>query len=247
VTERHVTVVGGGRAGGSFAGALGEAGWTVTSVDRALLASGGADSLPQCDLVLLCVPDAAIEEVSLAVPVDSSRVVAHCAGSVGLELLSRHPARASVHPLVSLPDPEVGAGRLRGAWFAVSGDPLAAELVEALGGRFVEVDDGRRAAYHAAAVVASNHLVALMGQVERIAASAGVPLEAFIDLAQGSLDNAASLGPAAALTGPVSRGDWSTVRSHLAAIDESERDAYVALVTAAARLAGRDVPDLGRR
>ncbi len=98
---------------------------------------------------------------------------------------------------------------------------------------------------HAAAVVASNHLVALMGQVQRIGAAAGVPLQAYLDLAAGTLDNVAELGPQAALTGPVSRGDWATLRRHLAAIEPSERPAYLALAEAAARLAQRELPPLG--
>jgi predicted short-subunit dehydrogenase-like oxidoreductase (DUF2520 family) len=91
--------------------------------------------------------------------------------------------------------------------------------------------------------VASNHLVALLGQVERLAAAAGVPAEAYWDLARPTIDNVVELGAAAALTGPVARGDWETVRRHLAAIAPDERDAYLAMSVAAARLVGRDVPD----
>ena len=76
------------------------------------------------------------------------------------------------------------------------------ELVLALGGRLLEVPTGARAAYHAAACIASNHLVALLGQVQRVAASVGLPLEAFLPLAEGALEDVRELGPAAALTGP---------------------------------------------
>ena len=101
----------------------------------------------------------------------------------------------------------------------------------------VAADD--RVAYHAAAVVASNHLVALLGQVERIAAPLGVPLEAFLDLAAGSLWNVRELGPADALTGPAARGDEATIDAHLAALDPAERSAYEVLAEQARRLAGR--------
>jgi predicted short-subunit dehydrogenase-like oxidoreductase (DUF2520 family) len=124
---------------------------------------------------------------------------------------------------------------------------MAAEVVTALGGRFVHVDDDHRAAYHAAAAIASNHLVALLGQVERVAAAAGVPLDAFLDLVRGSVDNVAALGPAAALTGPVARGDWDTVARHLAALPPEERAAYEAMAALAARLRQPEPASVNRR
>ena len=159
--------------------------------------------------------------------------MAHLAGSLGLDVLAPHERRAAVHPLRSIP---TGATDLRGAWFAVAGDPIAGEVVEALGGQRVEVADADRVAYHAAACIASNHLVALLGQVSRVAATAGVPLDAYLDLVRGTVDNVAALGPAAALTGPVARGDEATVARHLAALDPAERPAYEALADAARRL-----------
>lgn len=242
----RVRVVGAGRAGGSFALALGEAGWLVELVVHGVPLAGAAADV---DLLLLCVPDAAVAEVAASVEPVRGTVVAHCAGSLRLDALAPHPERASVHPLVSLPSPPIGAARLRGAWFGVAADgptaaAVASRLVDDLGGRAVEPSEDRRAEYHAAAAVASNHLVALLGQVERIAAVAGVPLDAYLDLAAGSLANVAELGPAAALTGPVARGDWDTVRRHLAALPEGERSAYRALAVEAARLVGQDVPDL---
>jgi predicted short-subunit dehydrogenase-like oxidoreductase (DUF2520 family) len=125
---------------------------------------------------------------------------------------------------------------LRGAWFAVGGDPLASRVVDDLGGHPVVVADEHRAGYHAAACIASNHLVALLGQVERVGAAAGVPLAAYADLVRQTVDSVASLGPAAALTGPVRRGDEATVARHLAALDPSERPAYEAMADAARRL-----------
>jgi predicted short-subunit dehydrogenase-like oxidoreductase (DUF2520 family) len=129
---------------------------------------------------------------------------------------------------------------------------LAWEVVSDLDGRFVEVAETSRTAYHAAAVVASNHLVALLGSVERIAAEAGVPLAAFLDLVRGTVDNVELLGPAAALTGPVARGDWATVARHRQAIPAGEVESYDALTAAAVRLladpptrSGTNVPSGG--
>jgi predicted short-subunit dehydrogenase-like oxidoreductase (DUF2520 family) len=147
-----------------------------------------------------------------------------------------------LHPLVSLPDATIGAGRIRGAWIAVAGDEAAEHLAHLLEGRAFRVDDGMRTLYHATATVAANHLTALFGQVERLAKQAGVPFEAFIALAQGALESSAALGPTAALTGPVSRGDWMTVANHLAALPADERDFYRACARQAAVLAHRTWP-----
>jgi predicted short-subunit dehydrogenase-like oxidoreductase (DUF2520 family) len=251
--SRRVAVVGSGRAGGAFARALTEAGWSTEAVrarDLISLAGGpgpgsaAPEALGSAEMVLLCVPDSAVAQVARGLAPSEGRVVAHCSGSLGLDVLDPAPRRASVHPLASLPDAAVGAARLVGAWFAVSGDPVASEVVGALRGHVVALDDADRATYHAAAAIASNHLVALMGQVERVANSAGVPLEAYRRLALESLEGAFDTAPAEALTGPVARGDWDTVRRHLVAIPVEERPAYLAMAAEAARLAGREVPEL---
>jgi predicted short-subunit dehydrogenase-like oxidoreductase (DUF2520 family) len=165
-------------------------------------------------------------------------VVAHMAGSLGLDVLAGHAKTGSLHPLVPLPNAELGARRLTShAWFAVAGDPLVTEAVVALGGHPLTVDDDHRVAYHAAAVVASNHLVALLAQSERIAASAGLPLEAYLDLVRATVDNVAALGPRDALTGPAARGDEVTIARHLRALPDDERALYEALSEACRRLA----------
>jgi predicted short-subunit dehydrogenase-like oxidoreductase (DUF2520 family) len=185
------------------------------------------------DAVLIATPDAAVAEVAAAVePVDST-VILHMAGSLTLDALAPHPRRASVHPLVSLPHPD--PQRLKGAYFAIAGDPLARQIVNQLDGHPIEVDDANRVLYHAAAAIASNHLVALLCQVQRVAAAADVPLDAYLDLVRQTVDNVAALGPARALTGPVKRGDWATVERHLAALPEDERPAYEAMVREAQR------------
>jgi predicted short-subunit dehydrogenase-like oxidoreductase (DUF2520 family) len=229
-------IIGPGRAGLSLQRALAEAGWT------ALPPLGRHDDLTAAaegvDLLVIAVPDAAISGVaSLVRPIDTT-VVAHLAGSLGLEELAPHARRASIHPLVALPNPEVGAARLRGTWFATEGDRLVDGVVRDLEGRAVIVAAGRRAAYHAAACIASNHLVALLAQVELVAATAGVPLDAYLDLVRATVDSVERLGPAAALTGPAARGDWATIQRHRDALPEGERAAYDALMERAAELAG---------
>ncbi|MFM7063768.1 MAG: DUF2520 domain-containing protein [Actinomycetes bacterium] len=232
----RVRVVGPGRAGTSLATALAAVGWEVELLGRHDAVTSAADDV---DLLLLCVPDTVVAQVAAQVRPVPATVVAHVAGALGLDVLAPHARCAALHPLVSMPTAEVGAQRLDGAWFATAGDPLVQQVVTALGGRSVDVADSDRVAYHAAAAIASNHLVALLGQVERVAAQVGVPLDAYLDLVRGGVESVAALGPAAALTGPVARGDVDMVRRHLAALPESERDAYRALAHEVAQLVGR--------
>lgn len=189
------------------------------------------------DGVLIATPDGAIGSVAANIePGDA--VVMHCSGATSLSALAPHERRASVHPLMALPSPHVGAARLLDhGWFAVDGHELATQLVSDLGGTSFVVPDDRRAIYHATAAVSANHLVALLGQVERLADLAGVPSAAFFDLARGSFDDVVDQGATLALTGPAARGDQTTLNAHLHALPDKERDLYQALMQAAQRLA----------
>jgi predicted short-subunit dehydrogenase-like oxidoreductase (DUF2520 family) len=232
----RVRIIGPGRAGTSLHRALSRAHWTVEPlVGRDGDVVGAADGV---DLVVVATPDSAVADVAERIRPSDGAVLVHLSGSLGLAPLHRHPRRAVLHPLVALPDADRGADRLVGAWFGLSaeGDPAVEEVVDELQGRSVLVAEADWSRYHAGAVIAANHLVALMGQVERVAASVDAPLEAFLDLARGSLDDVAALGPAAALTGPVRRGDHRTIERHLAALPANERAAYDALAKEAARL-----------
>lgn len=185
------------------------------------------------DGVLIATPDAAIAEVARSIEPGVAAVL-HCSGATELTALEPHARRGSVHPLMALPTPEVGAERLANhGWFAVAGDSLATQIVADLGGSSFEVPDTRRALYHATAAVSANHLVALLGQVERLAAAAGVPARAFFDLARGSFDDVVANGAPAALTGPAARGDVATIEAHLAALPAGERELYQVLMQAA--------------
>lgn len=232
----RVVVVGPGRAGRSLQLALARAGWpepVLLGRGDELGAAGRA-----ADLLLLATPDRAVAEVAARIEPRDDVVVAHLSGSLGLGVLGDHPHRGVLHPLVALPDPDRGAERLVGAWYGVAeaGHPRVLEVVAALAGRAVPVAEGHWARYHAAASMAANHLVALLGQVERVAASVDVPLGAYLDLARGALEDVVALGPAAALTGPVRRGDHDTVARHRAALDPADLPAYDALAEEAARL-----------
>lgn len=227
-----ITIVGTGRAGSSFDIALRRVGHEVSIVHHDELSQLGAP-----ELLMLCVPDDEIAVTADGIGPRDDVVVAHVAGSRSLAVLASHPRVASLHPLTTLPSGVLGAERLIGATYCVAGDGIAAEVVASLGGRTIALCDDQRTTYHAAAVVASNHLVTLMGQVQILATSIGLSLEDFLPLAGQSLVDVARLGPVAALTGPASRGDMATIDAHLAAMPESARSTYVALANAAFELA----------
>ena len=239
-SNHSVRVVGPGRAGGALSSALTKVGWTVLAPIRH--GDALADAAKDVDLLLLATPDGAIGEVAASITPVETTVVAHLSGARGLDVLATHPFRAALHPLTSMPTAEVGAERLaRGAWFALDASSeeamtIVESVVTALGGRSFVVNDEHRVAYHAAAAIASNHVVALLGSAERVAASAGVPLEAYLELVRATIDNIEDLGVADALTGPVARGDWETVARHREDIDPSELALYDALVEAAQRV-----------
>ncbi len=237
-------IVGLGRAGGSFAAALSSAGWTL---DRTYGRNDDvADAAKGVDLLLICVPDRAIAPVAKAIaPGDA--VVVHIAGSQTLDSLTDHDRHGSIHPLMTLPDAECGAARLLdNCPFAVAGDQITGHIAEVLGGWTFHVPDDKRMLYHAAAAVASNHLVALTAQVQRLGELAGVPKAGFGPLMTASLTNALESDVTVALTGPVSRADWPTVRGHLQAVTNGhERDPslYLSLAAEAAEIAGHALPE----
>jgi predicted short-subunit dehydrogenase-like oxidoreductase (DUF2520 family) len=123
---------------------------------------------------------------------------------------------------------------------AVAGDPGVASLAQALEARLRR---RRATALARHGDDRASHVAGLMGQVERNARQVGVPLAAYLDLARSTLANVEALGPPAALTGPIVRRDWETIRAHLAALSPDDRAAYLALATEAARLAGTTVPE----
>src|SRR5262245_61066920 len=110
-------VIGKGRAGSSLGRALASRGWDV----RDALARGDdpRPALHGVDLLVIATPDSAIGAVAARVEPDAHGVIAHLAGSQGLDVLAPHARRASLHPLVALPDAALGAERLlSGGWFA---------------------------------------------------------------------------------------------------------------------------------
>jgi predicted short-subunit dehydrogenase-like oxidoreductase (DUF2520 family) len=195
--------VGRGRAGGAIAARLRERGQLVE--DRA-----------RADLVLLCVPDAAIADV--AARIAPGPWIAHVSGATPLAALAPHARVFSVHPLQTFSRAR-GAEQLDGAWAAVTARDddaraVARGLADALGLRPFDLADDQRALYHAGASIASNFLVTIYRAAARAVETAGAPAEALVPLMRRTIENHF------ALTGPIARGDWATVDAHIAALHE---------------------------
>jgi predicted short-subunit dehydrogenase-like oxidoreductase (DUF2520 family) len=220
-----LAIVGAGRVGGSLAAAAERAGLEVALAGRddALEAARGARA------ALLCVTDdaiaAAAETVAAAVP--PLELVGHVSGATGLGELA--PAAAagaatfSLHPLQTIPE---SCADFTGCPAAISGSSPAAldyarELAERLGMRPFEIAEDDRAAYHAAASIASNFLVALQESAAELLAATGVEdaRELLAPLVLRTAANWSERG-ADALTGPIARGDEATVERHLEALRE---------------------------
>lgn len=217
-TTLKIEVVGAGRMGTALVRSLRRAGFEVG--DPAPRGATGAGA----DVVLLAVPDAALAEAARHIA--AGRLVGHLSGATALDPLAPHE-RFSIHPLISIIEPEGAAAGspFAGASAAVAGSSghaiaMAEGLADALGLRPFRVEDKDRAAYHAAASVASNYLVALQRFAEDLAASAGVDREALIPLVSATVRNWAAVGAERALTGPIVRGDAATVERQRAAVEE---------------------------
>ena len=236
-------IVGRGRVGGSLARAAETAGLAVR------LSSANDAELEVSDArgVLICVPDEAIAEVCERLAHAGPPLVGHVSGASTLDVLSSAAASGretfSLHPLQTFADEQTV---VEGTPAAVAGSTSRARdyartLAETLGMRPFEVPEEKRSAYHAAAAMASNLLVALEESASELLADAGVenPRELLAPLVLRTAANWSERG-GAALTGPIARGDAVTVARHREAISETAPEllaTYDALAERAQRLA----------
>jgi len=202
-----VNVIGRGRVGSAVAARLVERG--------VALRDDGAE------LVLLCVPDAAIRDVALEL-VPGPGWIAHVSGGTPLAALDPHERRFGLHPLQTFTRAR-GPEQLDGAFAAVTAETPEArergfELARLLGLKPFELSDDARPLYHAGAAIASNYLVTLHRVASELFRSAGAPPEALVPLMQRTIENGFEL------TGPIERGDWETVEAHREAIRATRPD-----------------------
>jgi predicted short-subunit dehydrogenase-like oxidoreductase (DUF2520 family) len=155
-----------------------------------------------------------------------------------------------MHPLQTFPTAAAAAEKLSGAYVFIEGDEAAAAALDALaraiGGRPVRISAEAKALYHAAACTACNYLTALLDAARQMGRLAGIDepdfLQAVRPLVLATVENVFAMGPAAALTGPIERGDAATVRRQLAAVVGCEE-----AVRAAFRAMGKLTVDLAAR
>jgi len=241
-----IGIAGAGRLGSALAGALAAAGYRdiriasrTTSRAAEVARTLGVTAVPlesladDCALVFLAVPDRAIEGLAAGLPWRAGQGVVHGSGALGRDVLAAAHERGALtgclHPLQTFPGGatrETCAALFRGITCGVEGEPTLGRMIEAitgdLGAHPVRLEGVDRALYHAAAVLVSNNVVALMAAATRAWTLAGLPADAaraaLAPLLLAAASNVARLPLEQALTGPVARGDTETVGRHLGAL-----------------------------
>lgn len=228
-----LTVAGRGNLGRSLARAL----------HARLVPARNGFRLPRDGILFLAVPDGVVRDMAARIAaMQPSRDVAfvHCSGALGLDALEALPnnQRGSFHPLQSFPEPR-DPSAFRGITIAVDATSPILErrlrsLARSLGAKPRDVGDRDRVAYHAAAVFASNFVDVVVAEAVGLLATLGwserESLDALIPLVEGAVANIRRRGPVKALTGPIRRGDASTVSRHLAVMENPDLYRMLALV-----------------
>jgi len=276
LSEMKAVVLGAGRVGSAVGILLQRAGVEVVAVTarsathaQAAASRLGAQALTDNaeaarlgDIIFVTTSDAAIEgvvsEIARAGALRKEALVIHMSGALPLSVLDPATSAGALvgctHPLVSCADVDEALRAIPGSYFGVTAgsgaEAVLDALVRALGGRRVDVFDEAKALYHAAAVVASNYLVALEDVAVTLLERAGFDREqaakALQPLLASTVSNIGALGTTAALTGPIARGDAETVLKHRSALDaafgqdpEGYADLYRTLGMHALRIAER--------
>ena len=221
--------------------------------------------LPSTDLVLITTPDDAIEETAHRLAELASHkgkgktrhgTVLHTSGALSSAVLAPLAEAGfhagSIHPLISVSEPRAGAKALRGAFYCLEGDPsairIARQIVSDLRGKSFSIQPEKKALYHAAAVMASPHLVALFDLAIEMLAACGLSKkkakEILLPLLETTLNNLKVTDTRRALTGTFARGDLATVKRHLSALSAREfadtLEVYKLLGLRSTRLASRN-------
>jgi predicted short-subunit dehydrogenase-like oxidoreductase (DUF2520 family) len=272
----HLTIIGAGRVGRALGRALGETGWKIfgvvtramPSARRAVRFIGQGHAFAGISrqalapkMILIATPDSAVPHVAerlarLFAEDWKGKTVLHTSGALDSHVLQ--PLRAfgasvgSMHPLQTFSG--VGVPPLEGRVFAIEGDPgalrLARQMVRALGGDVLQLPASGKLVYHAAASMAAGHVLAIVEAATTAMMSLGVKrrdaVRAILPLTRQVLNNFQRLGPTAAWTGPLPRGDYGVIAAHFAALSKFPREypyAYDSLNQLAARVLSRDPED----
>jgi predicted short-subunit dehydrogenase-like oxidoreductase (DUF2520 family) len=266
---RTISIVGAGRVGTTLAKRLRQLGWRVGAVvtrsartARAAVRAIGAGKpyatvspeLPRADVILLTTPDAAIPAAVHALAKIGAekwrgKVVLHTSGALDRSVLDplAHlgASTGSLHPMQTFSGRNLP--KLHGVTFAVEGDKkalrMARQIARSLGGVPVAIAGADKPAYHATAVLAAGSGFALIEaavqMLEKIGFTRRRALETLLPLSRQMLDNVERIGPRAAWTGPLSRGDFAVVAKHMRALRKYPREfreSYAVLALLAARV-----------
>ena len=275
--RKSLAIIGGGRVGRSLGRRLWEEGWKIGAVTSRSEASArratrfiGAGKPYGClsrqvlasRVILMATPDDAVTAVAselarIGAEELSGKIVLHTSGaldSTALDSVSVHGAfTASMHPLQTFSG--VGVPPFEGRVFTMEGAPaavrVARSIARTLGGIPVQIGDGKKALYHAAASMAAAHVLVLEEAATRLLMSLGMSrraaVRALLPLTRQVLDNFERLGPRAAWTGPLSRHDYGIVAAHLGAMQGMPSEiagAYEALNRLIARVLEADAESM---
>ncbi len=259
VAKPSVSIVGSGRLGQALAIALRSSGYPILALvarratharkaaalinklERPILALGAdqVHELPASDLILITTPDDAIKSTAEALANSQKharrgQTVLHTSGALASDVLSPLADlgfhTGSLHPLVSVNEPDAGAKALRGAFYCLEGDKAALKLarliVSDLKGTSFSIQPKNKALYHAAAVMASGHFIALFDLATEMLVSCGLSQKSarriLMPLVESTVNNLKVSGPQRALTGTFARGDFATVQRHLEAFSQKQ-------------------------
>lgn len=253
--------IGLGRVGSAMTALLRQSGHTPVWAVSSHTGQTGIEvfsSLPDrpsgIDVVFISVPDGAIEEQAETIAKRWGEACGgiaffHFSGGYSSDLLlslaGNGGETASLHPLQSIMDVAQAGKSIQESIFTVEGSKkavtIAQDLVTSIGSQVIILSKQDKLLYHTAAVIASNYLVGLATQAAQLMESVGLTMEHLMPLIKGTVSNIENYGQSA-LTGPVQRGDWATVRAHIDELEKRFPDilpSYRTLGMYAARLSGR--------
>jgi predicted short-subunit dehydrogenase-like oxidoreductase (DUF2520 family) len=244
----NISIIGTGRVGGALAIALAEKNYQIedlfirsdidlTEITKRI--SPPPDILRQddfsqisSDVILIATQDFEIENVAeaLSEKLTHTPFVFHTSGSLSSEILQKLKdvgcRVGSIHPLVSISDAVLGSERFEDVYFCVEGDTdavkIAEKLVSDLGGKSFSIETKYKTLYHASAVTACGHLVALLDVAFEMLSKCGLDEEKskqiLLPLIESTIKNLREQKPSEALTGTFARADFETFEKHFEAI-----------------------------
>ena len=247
--KQKVGFIGAGKVGTAMATALFKGGYPVVAVANKNIDASEklADLVPGChvfkttqevantaDHVFITTPDDSISTIASELIWRSEQNVVHCSGAASIDILE--PAKkfgamvGSFHPCQAFASVDQAIKNLPGSTFAIEAQgpllDILKDMASSIGCDWIELKPGNKALYHAAAVFASNYFVTLLKVATDLFQDFDVPTQQatklLMPLIQGNIKNINSIGLPSCLTGPIARGDTSTIEKHISALKEKD-------------------------